>query len=137
MANSLEHLNVGDKIALRVSNHHYNSNIPKVDFQISKIARKTATQLITERGTRVRSKDGAVIGGNSFERFVFATPEMLAQHQQQVAELARYQKAVASVDDLINRPLHHLKLTTEQLERLSEAWAEVKAMAPAADSSKN
>ena len=136
MAKSLEHLNVGEKIARR-NPYRYAYVTPCVDHEIHTITRKTPTQLITDRGIRVRH-DGRLVGGSSyFDIFEVATPEMIAENEKQLAARERYRKAVASVDDLINRPLHHLKLTTEQLERLAEAWAEVKAMAPAADSSKN
>lgn len=136
MAKTLKDLTVGDKIFKKTPYRNAYDFMPCVDHEIHTIVRTTPTQLITDRGIRVRH-DGRPVGGSYFNNFEVATPEMIAENEKQLAARERYRKAVASVDDLINRPLHHLKLTTEQLERLAEAWAEVKAMAPAADSSKN
>lgn len=134
MTTNLKHLKEGDKIARKLHRHFY-SSAPFVEYEIRTIVRTTPTQLITDKNTRVRH-DGRMIGGSFFHVFCQATPEIITQTQQQLNELARYQKAVASVDDLIGLPLHRLNLSAKQLEHLAKAWVEVKAMAPAADSSK-
>ena len=126
MENSLEHLQAGDKIAVRAEGG-IASYIPSVDFIIYEVARKTATQIVTTNGTRFLSKNGRPVGGSLFKCCIQATPEMLAKHEQQLAIRARYRKAAAAIDDLINRPLNRLKLSMDQIERLAEVWSEVKS----------
>jgi hypothetical protein len=98
------------------------------------VTRTTATQVVTkdERGhyeVRFRIEDGKQVG-TSYTYAVEVTPELLAEHTKQTEELARWRAAEKATDDLIGSPMHELKLTTDQLERLAAAWVEVKAMVP-------
>lgn len=127
---NLTHLNPGDKIAIKSRDSSWRG-VPRVSHAILTITKTTATQIAAENQygyeVRVRRDDGKKIG----EEYVYAveaTPEMLAEHDKQVAELNRWRAASKATDDLIGKELHQLKLTTAQLERLSAAWAEIKAM---------
>ena len=107
---------------------------PKVTQRLFTVSRLTATQAIAvgERGEiRVHLKNLRVVG-EDYTHAAIATEALQAKHAAQVAEVARYRAASALVDDLIGRPMHQLKLATEQLEALAKAWTEIKAMAPAA-----
>lgn len=104
---------------------------PRVTHSLWTVSRVTPTQAIaaSQRGEiRVRLEDLKVIG-EDYTRAAIASEEMQAQHADQVQELSRFRAAVAATDDLIDRPLHQLKLSTAQMEALAKAWAEIKAMA--------
>lgn len=131
---NLEGVKIGEHLAVKVYNRvDYVHKVSRIIYRVTKI---TPTQVVAEdthrhsREIRVRIKDGHIFGGGSFSYVEIATPEIIKQHNAEVAIVERYRAAVSVVDDLINQPLHRLKLTTEQLEALAKAWQEVKAMAP-------
>ena len=106
---------------------------PKVKNRLYIVVRKTATQLVVRASdstleVRVRIKDGCVVGDRGFTTMQVATVGILAEHKAQVAERNRYVTAAEVCRDLIDRPLHQLRLTTAQLEHLAKAWKEVKEM---------
>lgn len=106
------------------------SYYPQVTHSLWTVSRVTPTQAIvaSQYGEiRVRLEDLKVIG-KEYTRAAIASEEMQAQHAAQVQELSRFRAAVAQTDDLIDRPLHQLKLSTAQLEALAKAWTEIKAM---------
>lgn len=128
---NLTHLKPGDHLA--TDNREYGSTPgrPRVSQTIWLIERETSTQLHAVSGGRpitVRKSDGKVIGQN-YASAVEATQEMREKHRAQVTMLHRYRQANALVDDLLGKELHQLKLNTEQLEALADAWIKVKAMA--------
>lgn len=127
---SLTHIKPGDKLAIPADSRAW-SHVPHVTNHIVLINRVTATQLvgswINGSEVRVNRETGKVIG-RDYARAKEVTPEIMAQHKAEVDECQRWRTAVTNTNDLIGRPLHQLKLTTAQLERLAAAWAEVKAM---------
>lgn len=128
---NLTHLKPGDYLA--TDNREYGSTPgrPRVSQTIWLIERETSTQLhavSSGRPITVRKSDGKVIGQN-YASAVEATMEMREKHRAQVATLLRYRQANALVNDLLGKELHQLKLTTEQLEALADAWLKIKAMA--------
>lgn len=119
---------------LAMSEHNPISHWPQVSHALYTVSRVTPTQAIAvgERGEiRVRRSDLGVVG-QSYAHAAIATDEMQAKHAAQKQELTRFRAACQQTDDLIDRPLHQLKLSTEQLEALAKAWVDIKAMAPAA-----
>ena len=127
----LTHLKPGDKIALRSRANSLRSHIPLVSHELFTITKTTPTQIAAknEHGheARFRRKDGAQVG-ESYINAVETTPDLLEEHKAQVAELKRWRAARDATDSLIGKELHQLKLTTDQLERLAIAWAEIQAM---------
>lgn len=110
---------------------YFTSHYPKVTHSLWTVSRVTKTQAIAagERGEiRVRLEDLKVVG-KSYTHAAIASEEVQAQHAAQVQELWRFRAAAELTSDLIDRPLHQLKLSTAQLEALAKAWAEIKAMA--------
>lgn len=128
---NLNNLKVGDKIAIPSMGRSFSSTVPRIDYEIFAVTRKTQSLLFVEhqdgRLRRIRIKDGKRIG-DDYVYAVEATPELIAEHQSQVDELERYRQAASSLDDLMGRPLHRLALSLEQTERLADAWLEVKKM---------
>lgn len=126
---SYEKITPGDKLAHRIYDR-WRVYGPRVTYAILTVERITATLLICTdregREVRVSRKRGTVVG--SYETVSPATPEILAQNEAEWGEVMRWSIAVTNTNDLIGRPLHQLKLTTAQLERLAASWAEVKAM---------
>lgn len=121
-------IQLGAILALR--NDRRISCWPQVSHDFYNVGRLTATQAIAvgPRGEiRVRLKDLGVVG-EPYQRAAIATEEMQAQHTAEQAELKRFKAAYQQTDDLIDRPLHQLNLSTDQLEALAEAWVKIKAM---------
>lgn len=104
---------------------------PRVEHSLLTVSRVTATQAIAVDGrgkeVRIRLKDLYLVG-ESYTRAVIATDEMQVEHAAQTQELARFYAAVKKTNDLIDHPLHILKLNTAQLEALATAWESIKAM---------
>lgn len=118
---------------LALSERNPISHWPQVSHALYTVSRVTPTQAIAvgERGEiRVRRSDLGVVG-QSYARAAIATDEIQAKHAAQKRELARFRAAYRQTDDLIDRPLHQLNLSTEQLEALAAAWVRIKAMKPA------
>lgn len=109
------------------------SYYPRVTHILYTVSRVTPTQAIAigERGEiRVQLKNLRLVG-KQYAHAAVATEEIQERHAAQVAELARWRAADAATNDLIGKPLHMLKLNTDQFEALAKAWAEIKAMRPA------
>lgn len=127
----ITHLKPGDKIAINNRGNSFGSHIPNVSYELFTITRTTETQIVAKNKNgneaRFRRKDGAQVGEN-YINAVEATPDLLEEHKAQVAELKRWRAASDATCSLIGKELHQLKLTTEQLERLAIAWAEITAM---------
>ena len=118
----------GTVLALRERNPI--SHWPRISHDLYSVGRLTATQAIAvgPRGEiRVRLKDLGVVG-EPYQRAAIATEEIQARHTAEQAELKRFRAAYQQTDDLIGRPLHQLKLSTDQLEALADAWVKIKAM---------
>lgn len=108
---------------------------PRVTHELFKVLKLTETQAITQSNrqlggdVRFRLSDLKVVGENY--RYVhIATQELIDEIARQHAEVDRYNKARGALTGLIGKELHQLNLTTEQIEHLAKAWAEVKAMTP-------
>jgi hypothetical protein len=115
---------------LALSERNPLSYYPEVTHSLWTVSRVTPTQAIaaSQRGEiRVRLEDLRVVG-RDYTRAAIASEEMQAEHAAQVEEQARYRAAAQATDDLIDRPLHRLKLSTAQIEALAKAWSEIKAM---------
>lgn len=127
----LTHLKPGDKIAFSSRANSWRSHIPLVSHELFTITKTTPTQIAAknEHGheARVRRSDGALIGGR-YSGAIEATPDLIAEHEEQVSMHTRWNEAQKATDSLIGKELHQLKLTTDQLERLAIAWAEIQAM---------
>ena len=127
----LTHLKPGDKIAINNRGNILRSHIPNVSYELFTITRTTETQIVAKNKNgyeaRFRRKDGAQVGEN-YVNAVEATSDLLKENNAQVAELKRWRAARDATDSLIGKELHQLKLTTDQLERLAIAWAEIQAM---------
>lgn len=128
---SLLGCHVGDKIV--IPNGRTWGNAPQVDFAVYTITKRTPTQLVAtpEEGfaiIRARLSDGSVIGMR-FTHAHPATPEILQKVAEQQAMRERYHEAGRVLDELFHKPLHLLKLSIPQMEKLAQAWVEVKAMA--------
>lgn len=132
---SLEHLQVGDKLAICTGWERFSgfSRMPaetRITHEILTITRRTPTQLQTSSGCVVRIKDGMLIGHTAGMR-VHATPatqELLEAHEAQKRALERWHAARSALGGLIGKELHQLRLSIEQIEHLAKAWAEVQAM---------
>jgi hypothetical protein len=128
----LTHIKPGDKIAAFSSSIGW-ANLPKVSHEIATVLRVTKTQAVCLFNSRkdgefkVRLHDGRKVG-TFMTDFVPATPEILAEHEAQKAEVRRYRAAANQLNSLIGKSLSNLELTTAQLEKLAAAWIEVQAM---------
>ena len=126
MSQDLTHISAGDKIAVDHSGRRP-SHAPQVTHHVFLVDRVTATQIVCMNGRseiRFRRKDGGQIG-ESFCHAILATNEILETNSKEVAELQRWRSAVSALDSLIDKPLHKLGLSTDQLEKLAAAWAEI------------
>jgi len=138
-------IEIGTKLAVSGSRSYRGGypGRPQPRLTIFTVARITATQAFATGGgidgnesVRVRKADLRLIGDGYWSAKI-ATPEMIAQAEREIAVWQRHRAAEKTLFDLIGKELHQLKLSTEQLERLAAAWAEVKAMGnPAIDSPK-
>ena len=134
MQTNLEDLRVDDLVAIK--NHHSFLHVgcPKVDFNLFKVTHRTPKQARITRVTApgqeisIRLSDGKVLG-ESYTTVFCVTPEMAAEHKEQLQQLKRWRKAVNRLGNLYGSP-HIRKLTTEQMEHLADAWEKVQAMAP-------
>jgi hypothetical protein len=128
----LTHIQPGDKLAVFARAIGW-ANMPQVDREIATVLRVTKTQAVCtfdnrkDGEFRVRLNDGRQLG-MSMPDFVPATPEILAEHEAQKAEVRRYRAAANQLDSLLTKSLSNLELTTAQLEKLAAAWIEVQAM---------
>ena len=118
----------GTVLALPASNtlSHY----PRISHTLCTVSRVTPTQAVAAGRfgeIRVRLDDLKVIG-RDYLRAAIASDEMLAQHAAEVDEFTRFSAAVQMTDDLIDRPLHKLRLSAAQMEALAKAWTDIKAM---------
>jgi hypothetical protein len=126
MSQELTHISAGDKIAIN-NNSRLHSHVPQITYHVLSVDRVTATQIVCiDRGTeiRFRRKDGCQVG-EYFRHAIPATKEILETHSKEVAELHRWRTAAAALDSLIDKPLHKLGLSTDQLEKLAAAWADI------------
>ena len=126
---NLSHIQVGDVLATKNRNR-YMSFVPAVNYKLWKVTKRTATQIVCEKGAvelRVRASDGQIIG-EKYERAIEATPEIIATTNAEIDLEDRYLKAMRACDDLVNQPLHRLNLSTKKIEALAKAWEEIKAM---------
>lgn len=115
---------------LAVSARNPISYYPQISHTLYTVSRVTPTQAIALGGRgeiRVHLKNLRLVG-DSYCYAAIATDEMQARHAAQVAKLARWRAADAATQDLIDKPLHMLKLSTDQFEALAKAWTEIKAM---------
>jgi hypothetical protein len=131
---NLTHIKPGDKLALRNSSTW---GATATTYAMLTVLRTTATQAVatydgrpSSPELRIRLSDGRVIG-KDYTRAVEATPYLLAQHSAETSMLKRRREAVKALETLIDKPMHRLNLTVEQMERLAAAWAEIKAMGSA------
>ena len=133
MQNDLSHLKVGDTIAIPNTERNWRSNTPPITHRLYRVTKRTPTQAEAvnvhdeHRVVRVRVSDGKQIGKN-YSRAVAATPDIIAQHNTEVAALNRWNKARARLGDLEGTQLRRHDLTIEQMEVLADAWDRVKAM---------
>jgi hypothetical protein len=131
MSTDLSHLTIGQTVALRVRDGWTMPGRPRITHRLLVITKMTATMFEAQHSSRtikVRKKDGKVTG-EDYTYVIEATPEIIAAYHATAALIARDQAAQRACQDLIDRPLHQLKLSTEQLEALGKAWTEIKAMA--------
>lgn len=127
---NLTHLKTGDKIAIQRIG--FSSHVPRVGCWILTISKITPKQIVAGHPGKQQFRFLRETGKKVGEDYVYAveaTPEILAKHDQQLAELNRWTEAQRATFDLIDKDLHQLNLSTDQLERLAAAWAEIKAMA--------
>ena len=128
-----QHITPGTILAVAQDSWHHPSYLPKVSNALYTVSRVTPTQAIAAGSNgeeiRVRIKDIGLIG-KGYKRAAIADDEIQAEHAAQMNELARFRSAYRQTDDLISRPLHQLKLSTDQLEALATAWVQIKAMKP-------
>lgn len=135
MATNLTHITVGDKLAIENPARRVNSYEPSHIILV--VDRESATQVACRRANglggewRFRKSDGKQIGEN-YRYAEIATPELLAKVAEQTERQARELSARTALNDLSGKHLHQLHLTLEQTEALAKAWAEIKAMKPAA-----
>lgn len=128
---------VGDKIV--TPNSRTWGDAPQVEYAVYTVAKRTPTQLVAipEEGAvviKARLSDGRVIG-TSYTHANPATPEILQLVADQQAMRKRYYDAYRVLDELCHKPMHQLKLTIPQMEKLAQAWSEVKAMGTATSDS--
>jgi len=139
---NLSHLKVGDKVAKRASERDWNvmRNTPKLTYQIFTVTGRTKTQLKfkpfkhrNDMEEAIRVSDGMLVGsaGPDSQRvyFIEATDDIIKAHEAENKAIMRHKAACDGVNGLINRSHAFLDLTTEQLEALGKAWAEIQAMA--------
>lgn len=131
--NSIQNIKVGDSIAISMGNNRWDNNVPYVTMRILTVvsigkAQATCKSNEIAPPTRIRLSDGKVLG----EKFAYAelaTDEILLKNKRERELLARYREANIAISDLINVPLHKLKLSVPQMEALGKAWQALKLMA--------
>lgn len=124
MGINLDHIKVGDKLALRNKNVSWDKFA--ITHRILLVDRVTATQ-VSAGNVRFRKADGKVLG----EDYVYTeevTDGMIAMLAEQHSRRSRDQAARALLNDLEGKHLHQLHLTLEQTEALARAWTDIKAM---------
>lgn len=131
--NDLTHLQPGDIIAIPDNERSW-IDPPKIRHRLYRVTKRTPTQAqaanihCPEGPTiRVHIGNGRLVG-ESYTYAMQATPEVIAQHEQEVAARRRWSAVRSRLMDLQGKHLHQLKLNTEQMEVLAEAWERVKAM---------
>ena len=135
METSLEAIRVDDLVAIKNPHSFLHGGCPKVDFNLFKVTHRTTKQARITRVTApgqelsIRLSDGKVLG-ESYARVFCVTPEMAAEHKEQLQQLKRWRKAVNRLGKLYDSSPHIRKLSTEQMEYLADAWEKVQAMAP-------
>ena len=106
---------------------------PAIQHLLYRVTKRTPTQAEAVNvhnelfKIRVRVSDGKIIGEDYYRKAVVATPEIIAQHNAEVAARNRRIKAQRRLEDLDTR-MAKLGLTVEQMEVLADAWERVKAM---------
>lgn len=128
----LSHIKPGDTLATgnRQRWIGHESNEPRVAYNLLPVTRTTATMIEAEssgRPIKIRKADGKLVG-HDYTYAIEATPELIAEHRQQVTMYNRYRSAAIQLADLYGKACHQLNLTTEQSEALATAWDSVKAM---------
>lgn len=138
---NLSHLKMGDKVAKRALARSWDvmRSTPKLTHEIFEVTGRTKTQLKfkpfkhrNDLEEAIRVSDGMLVGsaGPHSRRvyFIEATADIIKAHEVEKAAILRHQNACKAVDSLINKSYAFLDLTTEQLEALGKAWAEIQAM---------
>lgn len=124
----------GDLIAASNTARNWGGYAPSISHILYRVTKRTPTQaeavnVHNERLTiRVRVSDGKIIGEDYYRRAVVATPEIIAQHNAEVAARNRWGETANRLRDLNGSSLIRLGLTVEQMEALADAWERVKAM---------
>ena len=127
---NLARIQPGDLIAASNTARNW-GYAPSISHILYRVTKRTPTQaeavhVQNERLTiRFRVSDGKIIGQDYYRTVVFATPEIVAQHNAEVAARNRWAKARSRLEDLEDR---HSRLTVDQMEVLADAWERVKAM---------
>ena len=128
---NLSELEIGDKVAISNKSNGFGSHVPKVDYVICTVTKTTETQAILKGyyggDVKIRKSDGKLFGENyTYARY--ADDDLLAKHSSQIAELKRWRTARDAIGDLIGKELHQLNLSTAQIEKLAQAWTDIKNM---------
>ena len=130
---NLTHIQPGDLIAASNTARNWGYAAPSISHILYRVTKRTPTQaeavnVHNERLTiRVRVSDGKILG-QDYCKVVFATPEIIAQHNAEVAARNRWGETANRLRDLVGSSLIRLGLTVEQMEVLADAWERVKAM---------
>jgi len=129
---NLVNIQPGDLVADNTSVRTW-GNAPAIKHVLYRVTKRTPTQaeavnVHNERLTiRVRVSDGKILG-QDHRKVVFATPEIVAQHNAEVAARNRWNETANRLRDLDGSSRIRLGLTVEQMEVLADAWERVKAM---------
>lgn len=123
----LTNIQLGDKVALYIRGGAM-SSYPRVTHKIYTVVKRTATQALADSsGTQIRFRvsDGKLQGEN-YKNVILATPDLIAQVEQEEADLQRWYATSRRLDDLTEKALRELTLV--QREALADAWERIKAM---------
>lgn len=129
MSQDLTRITPGDKLAIE-NRTRWAAHMPSLTYSVFLVERVTATQIVCKHGKeelRFRRKDGCLVGDVWRTAFP-ATHEILETSRKEESELQRWRFAVNSLNGLLDKSLSQLNLSTAQLEKLAEAWAEIQKM---------
>lgn len=124
----MNEINVGDRFFRPTRERGFHTPyLPRHElYQVTRVT-KAQFEVSGSRGRLMFwKKDLSPVGGSHFDRLQPATAEIIDQYAQEMGAYNRYRIHMKALGSLLARPVHTLRLTLEEAEKLAAVWKELR-----------